>query len=182
MRYLYIIIILLLASCTKEDGYIIYVVKAHHETASMPERHLAPTWNKNSIDFWFKTNDTWLWTDDGENHSHSGWAKIAGLSNGINHRNDSWRLGYKSEYGNMVVGLFVERGSQYQSKVLDTIKCDAEYYCRLSIEDGYYVARMNGKEVKLECRKDKKGGYRLYPCMAGGYSLNHDWVVPIKWE
>lgn len=184
MRWIiYIILILVLASCTKDDdGFTVFVVPAHRETSQIPERAFLPGWNKNSLDFWFKTNDTWLWTDEGAYHSHPGWAKITGLSNGPNHREDSYRLGYKSDYGYMVVGLFVERGSQYLSAVLDTIQMDAMYHCRLSIEDGYYVARMNGKEVKIECRKDKRGTYRCYPCMAGGYDLNHDWVVPIKYD
>jgi predicted oxidoreductase len=179
MRWILLILLIVFVSCKKDsDGFTIYTVKANNERCA----HWPNVFHgKNALDFWFKTNSTWLWTDSTSYHSHSGWAKIAGLSDG-SHRNNSYRLGYKCEYGVMVVALFVERGSRYLSEILDTLQVNSTYHCRLAREGGYYVARINGKEARIEAGKDRKLGYKLFPCMAGSFTLNHNWTVPVKWD
>lgn len=179
MKYLAVILLLLFACTKDDDGFRLFTVKAGHERSSH-EPSLVEV-NKNSLDFEYKTDESWVWTTDNEYFSYPGTAKIAGFSDGL-HRNQSCRLGYRHNYGIGVVGLFVEQGSQYIFEPLDTVHPNQTYYCRLSVEGGYYVARQSGNEAKIEVHKERKWGYRLYPCMAGSYRLNHDWNVWIKFK
>ena len=182
--YILIVAAIILTSCSKDkDGFHHYVVKAGNENCSVLNGRLPIfSGDKNSIDAWYKVNESWVWTDSNTFFSHSGTAKIFGLGNGMNHRDESFRVGYRHNYGIGVVGLFVEQGSQYFFYPIDTVNPGDVLHARLAIEGDYYVLRQGDREVRHKARFDKWASFRLYPCMAGGYRLMHDWVVPIKWD
>lgn len=177
-KLIYIFAILMLVSCYKDNEWRTFTVPAGKERCShWPDMQLG----SDALDFWFATDESWVWTEEGEHFSLGGKAKIAGFSDG-GHRDASCRLGYQCNNGVMEVGLFVEAGASYHWRVLDTVVPNAVYYCRLSREGGWYVARLGDRVARVEAPDDRWVSYVLFPCMAGSFRLSHDWNVGIKFD
>ena len=128
------------------------------------------------MDFWFTTNDTWIWEDQIGSH---GWSKIRGFSEG-NHTQNSLRLGYRYNSPYMITGLYARVNRNIVAIYADTIQPNCTYFCQLAREGDYYVMRMNGKEVRCRAGNGKKWGYVCYPYVGGDYTINHDWKVLIN--
>ena len=184
-RLVYILILILLFSCKKDDdGFKEYVVKAgdHYKSGW----RLTPT-TKKSLDFEFKTNSTWIWNDQYP-EGVTGWSKIAGFSEGEHIENSCIILGYRYENGFMIVGGYGRADGVDASDdplmdgYIDTLQMDSRYFVRIAREQGRYVIRINGKEWSCRAGKSFDWGFRLNPFVGGNYLIQHDWIVPIKWK
>ena len=177
-RLITIIVFLLIAllGCKKyEDGFRVFTVPAYKHRSSY---YLDRTWNKKSMDFYFTTNDTWIWEDQYPGGSH-GWSKVRGFSEGL-HSQNSLRLGYRYNSPHMIVGLYAKVNGNQVSRYLDTLEMNCTYFCQLAREGNEYVLRINGKEVRCKAGNGKKWGYLCYPWIGGEYIVKHDWNVLIK--
>ena len=178
------LIFALMTGCSKvSDDWETYTVEAGEERCHAPSLQLG----SNCLDFQLLTDESWVWTEPGEYHSHGGVAKVLRYSDHINHRQASNALGYKHEMGYGVLGHFVERNTgTYDWRAMDTIltpestSYEVQRYVRLSREGDYYVCRIEDKESRIKAPKNRWWSSIHYPCMAGSFRVWHDWTVRIK--
>jgi hypothetical protein len=169
MKYL-LLILLMLSACKKDDdGFTIYRVKAgNHKCMHWPERTLF----QHSIAFEFKINDTWDMPYTG------GWNKVAGIGLG-NHHNNSCRLAYRCDDGKKVLGMYVYADGVRHEKRIGECP-NGTYYCSISQSMGEWHLTIGGETHVLPAGAKKDAGMVLFPYIGGAETINHDWLVPIK--
>ena len=169
-KVIYILLLLALVFCKKDDdGYRIYTVKAGEHFCD----NVIPTvkLNKHSLQFWFKVNDTWVMP-------HFSWSKIAGLSEG-DHRENSCRLVYRCSNGFKIIGMYTIMNGIIDAHYLDTIT-NGEYYCDIGRVGDRWELTFCGEVYTSKAGKRGDFNSRLYPYIGGDETIDHDWVVPIR--
>ena len=162
-------------SCRKtEDGFDVYIVKAGENECN--GLRFIPYF-KESLDFEFQTNDTWIWTVEA-----TGWSKITGIGWMWDHQENRCELGYKYLNGYMIIGGYANADGERFMGNIDTLQTDRTYFCRISLEFNEWVIRINGKQWKCPAGKDFDIGVRMNPYAGGTYVLNEDWKVLINFK
>ena len=130
-------------------------------------------WGKRSLDFYFRTNDSWRWENT------SGISKVYGLSCGM-HQDNSMRLGFRCIDGDMWAYAYSYADGVRRSEKLCRLLSDQEYFCRISVESGEWVIRLAGITARHPFGRLRRFGFRCHPYVGGTYTLGHDWVVEIR--
>ena len=166
-RLLIILILIFIISCKKdEDGFTEYTVKAGHEYS----RHgIGVSYNKKSIQFWFKVNNTWNMEYTG------GINKVGGTGWFWNHHENSCRLGVK---GNVFYQYGYADGVPYRIAI-DTLGVDT-YYCNIGRVGDEWHLTLEGITHTCPAGRDYKLGIKLFPNLRN--SIDKNWIVPIKWN
>ena len=173
------ITLILLSSCN--NNWKTYVVKAgNHSTNDIS----TPLTNKDKIEFDFKVNTTWYYSEP----ENPGWNKIRGISHGHHQENSSARLGYQCFNDSLlVVGAYCyvngvsPQENPLQKGIIDTIQPGNKvYHCTISRENGKYIIAFEDKKWEGPAGDDLNWGYTLNPYVGGDFTFDHDWRVEIK--
>ena len=97
------------------------------------------------------------------------------------HQENRCELGYKYSNDHMIIGAYANADGVPYRGAIDTLLSNRTYLCRISLEWGQWVIRVNGKEWRCPAGKDFKIGVRLNPYLGGTYTLNEDWDVLIRY-
>jgi hypothetical protein len=136
----------------------------------------------NEIDFYFKTNDSWFYPEPERN----GWSKLRGFSKGLHHDGSSARLVYKCVDDTLLLagaycyvnGVHPNEGTGQQA-VLDTLKANELYHCRIVHEDNKFKFYFEDKYWACDSGETSNWGYMLNPFIGGVFTLGHDWTIDI---
>ncbi len=134
------------------------------------------------IEFYFKTNTSWLYPEPARN----GWSKIRGFSKGLHHKNESARLVYKCIDDTLLLvggycyinGVHPNDGDSQQA-IIDTIEPNRIYHCKIKLEDNRFKFFFEDKYWECKAGENPSWGYMLNPFIGGVYTLNHDWNIEI---
>ncbi len=134
----------------------------------------------NQVEFYFKTNDTWLYKAPVRN----GWSKIHGFSKGLHHDQGSARLVYKCVNDTLLLvgsycyvnGVHPDKGKNQQA-ILDTIIPNMIYHCIIKQEDHKFKFYFEDKYWECDSGENPAWGYMLNPFIGGVYTLDHDWYI-----
>ena len=171
-------LIMLVSSCRKQtdDGFDKFIVKAGENECNGFRFHL---YSRESLDFEFKVNSTWVWEDiipAGVN----GVSKICGFAESFDHKENRIVLGVKYISGDIRLYGYGDANGVPFNGFICNVEVGGIYFCRMAIEGGYYVIRVNGCEYKHPRGSLHKIGVRLNPYVGGEYVLGHDWIVELK--
>jgi hypothetical protein len=171
-RGAFFLILLTLSFCQiYNQGTRVYVVKAgkhYAEPCKPPELFLF----KHSLQFEFQINNTWIFSYPG------GWSKVYGLSQGMNHLNNSCRLAYKYQNGLMVFGMYVYKDGKRNAFAIDTLQM-GRYYCDIGHSSGNWHLTLNGKTHVAPAGEKFDQGYICRPYIGGAETISSPWVVVI---
>jgi len=139
-----------------------------------------------NIIYWqFRTNDSWDFEQD-----NSGLNKIGGIYWGSNHINSA-RLCFQSWKGNRWLwyycyenGVSPQQDKRLKGKLLKIDSFGKTYDVITGWSGGYFVIAVNDTIVKIETdyRADKDISPRGFatPYIGGSFTINKNWIVPIK--
>lgn len=169
-----------MASCRKEiDGFDRFIVKAGHHECNGWRYH---PYTRSSLDFEIQTNISWLFHDRVPS-GNNGISKITGFAESMDHQKNRIVLGYKYHNdGSMWLWAYGNVDGVPFEEAIYKISSNTIYFCRISIEDGYYVIRIDDTEWMHKCNEKACVGARLNPYVGGEFVLQHDWNVLIKWH
>lgn len=172
IKYL-LILLILLSSCKKDDdGFRHYTVKAgKHYSNHLPK----PIFNQHSVQVWFEVNETWQMPYTG------GWNKIIGIGLGKNHDDNACRLSSRCDDGVMKVGMYTNLDGEDTGFVIDTVQYGT-YYVDIAHSGGLWCITFNGKTYTAKAGKKYDEGYILFPYIGGEGTIDHPWIVPMKFN
>lgn len=154
-----------------------YVVEAGEHSSSIKNQPLS---NLHELAFTFRTNPTWFYSKPEE----SFWINIKGLSNGHHLKNSSAHLAYQClDDSLLIIGAYCivdgvsPDNNVNQKAILDTIRSDSEYECRITREDGRYKFYFEDKYWECPAGDQQEWGYSINPTIDPSISLDHDWMV-----
>lgn len=139
-------------------------------------------YNLDEIEFYFKTNDSWFYKEPERN----GWSKLRGFSKGLHHDGGSARLVYKCINDTMLLigsycyvnGVHPNDGEGQQA-ILDTIRPNQTYYCKIKHEDQKFKFQFEDVYWECDAGDTPRWGYMLNPFIGGIFTLGHDWSIDI---
>ena len=139
-------------------------------------------YNVNEIEFYFKTNESWYYPEPERN----GWSKLRGFSKGLHHDGSSARLVYKCVDDTLLLagaycyvnGVHPNEGVGQQA-VLDTLKANGLYHCRIRQEDNKFKFYFEDNYWECDAGETSNWGYMLNPFIGGVFTLGHDWTIDI---
>lgn len=139
-------------------------------------------YNLNEIEFYFKTNESWYYPEPERN----GWSKVRGFSKGLHHDGGSARLVYKCVNDTtLLVGSYCyvngvhPNDGEGQQAILDTVRSNTTYYCRILHEDQKFKFYFEDVYWECDAGDTPQWGYMLNPFIGGVFTLEHDWQVEI---
>jgi hypothetical protein len=180
MRYIFIILLAMLASCNYNDkpepiGNVYeYTVKAgeHYST------HAVNLLDKDMINFSFTTDSSWVW----EVPELNGYSKVVGIAWGTPHQN-SVRVVYarRGDIGVLAYYYYINGISPMENNaqwgVMDTIEIGKTYYGRLGWSNGFYYIQLGNKYNSLKVYEKYGVSNLLHPFIGGTYTIDHDWTT-----
>ena len=95
------------------------------------------------------------------------------------HRENSCRLVYRCIEGLKVVGMYVWANGVRDMFTIDTIT-NGEYYCDIGRVGDRWELTFCGEVYTSKAGKRGDFNSRLYPYIGGDETIDHDWVVPIR--
>ncbi len=139
-------------------------------------------YNLDSIEFWFKTNDSWYYPEPERN----GWSKLRGFSKGLHHDGGSARLVYKCVDDTLLLvgsycyvnGVHPNDGPGQQA-ILDTLRANSLYHCRIIHEDDKFKFYFEDTYWECDAGRTPRWGYMLNPFIGGVFTLGHDWSIEL---
>lgn len=185
-NYSFILIVLLLTfltlafgSCRKEvDGFELFTVRAGEHYCNGNRFH---PYTKESLDFEFKVDESWIWKNKDPSNVN-GWSKISGFSESFDHSKNRVVLVVRYESEKIIIGVYGNTdGVPFEDKLFEA-KVGGIYFCRISIEEGFYVVRISGLEWKIKMGTTHRIGVRLNPHLGGEYVLDHNWDVLLNFK
>jgi hypothetical protein len=139
-------------------------------------------YNLDSIEFYFKTNDSWYYPEPERN----GWSKLRGLSKGLHHDGGSARLVYKCVDDTLLlVGSYCYVNGVHpndgigQQAILDTLRSNSLYHCRILHEEGKFKFYFEDTYWECDAGQTPRWGYMLNPFIGGVFTLDHDWTIEL---
>jgi len=165
MKNLLLLILIISASCSKQQQTEIYTVKAGYHHSDNRGVVLVD----DNISFIFEVNNTWYWGEGLE------LSKVYGLNWG-NPQKNSIRLATRSM--GYYVKLYMFCHSDKEITIIEVGEVsNGEYYCSLGY-DGDYWMYFDGKTYRVDA-PELKNAFLSFPYIGGNYTIEHDWKLKI---
>ncbi len=179
-KALYFILFLFLVACVPVNhlAWVRYTVPAG-ENISIPRAQIPLV---SAASFSFKTNNTWRW----EKPEPSGFSKIAGIFWFKSHYTSARLVfdGEKLGYYFYVNGVSPMQNPKQMGRLIP-VKIPHIYYCKTGWEnDSLFIHLSDGNGYDTTVRYPSK--QPIYPAsfdqpwVGGQYTIDHNWIVPIK--
>jgi hypothetical protein len=170
----------LLLSCERsslEESWVFYTIPEGNHS-SLENQVSFHHKNQVKFDVFFSLNC--LYQISGEDGSDLN--KLYGLSDGMNHMQNSARFAWRCLNGRTIeLWYFVHSdGSQVYEKMGEVLPGEI-HHLEIDIQEKSYRFRMDERQVEVNRTKSTSMGYRCYPYFGGNLTAPHEMTIAI-WE